>query len=118
GRDVWSRPRWGRPARGRRGRGGRRRRGTADPHAAVVAEIGARALVPGWTGRHDRASNSSSFLVRLLPGPDCLGRPGVERHLVGVIDLLLQPYGAGRGIDDVHDLGEQLGGAVVAGLLG
>src|SRR5262249_1808580 len=36
-----------------------------------------------------------------LLGPDRLGRAGVQRHLVGVVNRLLQPHGARRGIDHV-----------------
>jgi len=46
--------------------------------------------------------------------PDRLGRPGVEGHLVGVLDFLLQPDGAGFHIDHVYHFGKQLGGVLVA----
>lgn len=46
--------------------------------------------------------------------PDRLGRPGVEGHLVGVLDFFLQPDRAGFQIDHVYHLGQQLGGVLVA----
>jgi hypothetical protein len=57
-------------------------------------------------------------LCMLLPDPDSLRRPRVQLHLVPVIHLLLQPHRARRLVDDVHHLGEQLGGIAVTGLLG
>src|SRR5262245_47866291 len=54
----------------------------------------------------------------LLPGPNCLCRPGIERHLVGVVYCFFQPNRAGRRVDYIDDLGEQLGRVLIAGLLG
>ncbi len=53
----------------------------------------------------------------LLPDPDRLGRSGVERHLVRVGHLGLEPDGPGGRVDDVDHLGQQLGGVLVGGLV-
>src|SRR5690606_42097943 len=36
-----------------------------------------------------------------------LGGPGLECHLVGLLDLRLQSHSTGRGVDDVHHLRKQ-----------
>jgi len=59
----------------------------------------------------------TSGLFGSLPGPDRLGRSGVQRHLVRVSDFGLEPDGPGGRVDHVDHLGQQTGRVLVAGLV-
>ena len=78
----------------------------------------------GWTGRtahvtSSRRSWNGDRSRRCRPSaadPRRLGGGRVERHLVGLLDLPLQPDRAVVGILDVDHLAELRGGLLVAGL--
>src|SRR5260370_21863031 len=89
-----------------------------DAHAAYVAEVVARRVMPVGTDRHRCLLDTLLPRVRLFPRPDRLGRPGIESHLVDVLDLLAQPDRPGLHVDDVDHLGQQLGRVFVARLVG
>ncbi len=80
-----------------------RRGGHGD--AAGVAVVGRGGVVTVGAGRH-------------LRDPRGLGGRGVEGHLVGLLDRLLQPHRAGLLVLDVDHLAELGGRLRVAGLLG
>ena len=69
-------------------------------------------LAESWPLGHTAIAASSPRSLFLHPYR--LGRPGVEGHLVGVLDLLLEPDRTGFHIDHVYHLGQQLGGVLVA----
>ena len=64
--------------------------------------------------RWDIPPSPPLFPRSLFLHPDRLGRPGVQGHLVGVLDLLLQSDRAGFHIDHVYHFGQQLGSVLVA----